>query len=334
MKVIINADGGNKIGLGHIFRCSNIAHYIKSIYNNIDIYFITNSPPAITDTILKDFVCLNSINNEYDIKGLIENSHLFLSDILDTSNLYVSRIRKFNPQIKIICIDNNTHFKKINAADVVINANVFSKSSKTNIDGTTYYLGPKYMILRNEFLKLRNNRKSKNLKRLFISFGGIDEQGITLKAIKSVLNLELDLKIDIVIGPLFNFQEELNKLINNNKKFKIYENPENIIEIMSSANLAIISAGITLYEICSLGIPSIVIPLVAHQSDIAKTFSENGACVNIGKDTDYKEISSSLNKLIKDKNQRDSLSTNARNFVDGKGLNRFIEIFEGVINEK
>jgi spore coat polysaccharide biosynthesis predicted glycosyltransferase SpsG len=322
MKILLNANGSSTIGLGHVFRCLTIANEIKTIVPKSELFFIGNIESTLKENLLNDFTCLDpSINKEQIIK-LIKNADIFISDILNTPNDHISRIRTLNPLLKIICIDNNTHLKKINEADIVFNANLFNRINFINGD-TKYYLGPKYMILRPDF----RNKPPINFKNktIFICFGGADDKGYTLNAIKAIKNLEINMDINIIVGPLFRHIDELNQLINN-PNFHIFINPTNIIELMLKTSLAIVSAGIILYEVSALGIPSIVIPQVDHQSDIAEEFSKNRACINLGQNAEVRIISKNLTKLLSEEKLRKNISSNAKNFVDGKGLDRFIKI--------
>jgi spore coat polysaccharide biosynthesis predicted glycosyltransferase SpsG len=238
-----------------------------------------------------------------------------------------------NPQIKTICIDNNTKFKKIKSADIVFNANVFDESELME-DGTKYYLGPDYMILREKFEFIKRKNDLKECKNVFISFGGADEKGCTINVLKSLKNLKNDLNFHVIVGPLFNYSEDLKRLANNDKRIKIFKQPGNIIELMEKSDLAITAAGITLYELSYLGIPSLVIPQVEHQKKIADAFAKKEACINLGDNPTVADISTNLKKLLSNESIRNVYHKNSMNFIDGNGLKRFFIIILDDLNDK
>lgn len=332
MNILIRADGSLNIGLGHIFRCLTIANYFKKTYDDIQIYFITQSDPEVQNKLLRDYICIDP-DEKLIVNDLVKTSDLFISDMLDTSNSYVSDIKMQNPLIKLVCIDNNTQLKYIESADVVFNANVFQKP-KVKDNSFKYHLGPDYMILRDSFISNHLKIIDKTVNNLFISFGGSDEKGCTLKMLSALKTINKSFKISVIVGPMFQYLDELEKLTSKDDRIKIIREPKNIYELMDNADLAIISAGITLYEICCLGVPSIVIPQVKHQSDIAIEFANNKACINLGYNPKSMDIKKSVEKLISDFDLRNKLSTNGKEFVDGKGLKRFIEIVMDDLNAK
>lgn len=332
MKILIRADGSLKIGLGHIFRCVTIAKKFKELSPKSEIYFVTNSDPKIKNDLLKDYVCLNPLKDQDKLEDMIKSSDVFISDLLDTSNLYISQIKMLNPQIKVVCIDNNTNLKRIKSADIVFNANVFNRSNFVE-SGTNYYLGTKYMILREEFEHLREKRDVTKSQNVFISFGGSDEKGCTLKTLESLKNFKEELIFLVVIGPLFSFSKDLERIADLDKRIKIFKEPSNIYDLMGQASLAITAAGITLYELSTLGVPSIVIPQVDHQKIIAEAFAESGSCVNLGDKPSVQDISDNLRRLLLNESIRKALHKNSMKFVDGNGLKRFTKIILDDLND-
>ncbi len=324
MQILFTANGSVKMGLGHIFRCRTIADELIKINPNIKIFFISNANNKLKNTILKGYICLNPKNDNDKIANLIKNSDMIISDILNTSNKYISQVKYINPDIKIVCIDNNTNLKLIKDADYVFNANIFNKENFTN-NKTSYFLGPQYMILNKKIKNLNNPNFNEN--KIFVCFGGSDAKRYTINTINALKQITpaLDLHVDIVIGPLFENVPEIEKL-SEDTNICIHKNPNNIIKLMSRSFIAIISAGIILYEICAMGIPSLVIPQVEHQEKIAEEFSKNDACINLKSNASQMDVNENLKMLLKNQDMQIKLSKSAKNFVDGDGLNRFIEI--------
>lgn len=321
MNILIRADGSLSIGLGHIFRCLTIANYFKKTYNNIEIYFLTQSSPEIQNKLLKDYVCIDPCDKSV-VKNLVESSDIFISDMLDTNNILISNIKQMNPLIRVVCIDNNTELKYIESADVVFNANVFHN----HVNHNKYHIGSDYMILREYFFLNHHESVSEDVNNVFISFGGSDEKGSTINVLNAFKTIEKEIEINVIAGPMFQFQEDIKKIASEDRRIKIIHEPDNIYELMNNADLAIIAAGITLYEVSSLGVPSIVIPQVEHQSDIAHEFDKEEVCINLGYNPTSEDIKTNVEKIINDKTLRKRLSANGKLFVDGKGLQRFMNI--------
>lgn len=97
---------------------------------------------------------------------------------------------------------------------------------------------------------------------LLVTFGGVDQNNLTKKILKSAKNIleETSLeKIIAVIGGGYTHQSDLEELINQNSQIELYRKVDNMPELMSKADIAITSNGRTIYELTAMGIPTISI---------------------------------------------------------------------------
>ena len=78
---------------------------------------------------------------------------------------------------------------------------------------------------------------------------------------------------------LKSYYNEINK---HKLNYKIYKNPSNIFDIMIKSDFAIISFGVTAYELANLGIPSFYISLSDDHLESSRLFVANGLGFSIG----------------------------------------------------
>ena len=329
--IIFRADGTIQLGLGHIVRCLALADVLKSTNPDIEVTFITKYKEGKKIIEDKKYEVISAIDDEINqIRNLADGDTLLLTDFLDTDNSYISRIREM-PGLKVISIDNNTKLKRIDA-DILINANVFDEGEQKVIGSTGYYLGPKYMILRKEFEEVHAEETyiKDNVQTILVMFGGTDPRGFTIKVADALQSIPGEVRINLIAGPAFPHSGKLNEFLSEtNRKFCLFFSPKNLIEIMKSADVAITAAGIALYELAALGVPSIVIPQAKHQEDIAKAFEKSGACINMGAYPSNKMIYKSTMMLMGSELHRKQLSENAKMLVDGGGTKRIVRLIKG-----
>ena len=329
--ILFRADGNIKLGLGHIVRCLALADVLKNTNSNLELTFITKYKEGKKIIEEKKYKVISSVDDELNqIRNLADENTLLLTDFLDTDNSYISRIREMT-DLKVISIDNNTKLKRINS-DILINANVFDEGEKKVIGSTRYYLGPKYMILRKEFEEVHAEETyiKDKVQTVVVMFGGTDHRGFTIKVANALQNIHSEVHINLIVGPAFPHNDKLNAFLSKtNRKFSLFLSPENLIEIMKSADVAITAAGIALYELAALGVPSIVIPQAKHQEDIAKAFEKSGACINMGAYPSNKMIYKSTMMLMGSELHRKQLSENAKMLVDGGGTKRIVRLIKG-----
>lgn len=327
--VVFRADGNKKLGLGHIVRCLALADELKNNNPNLKVIFITKYDGGKKIIEEKNYKVIDTKDEFSHIRNFASEDTLLITDFLDTDNQYISEIKKI-AGLKVICIDNNTKLKRIDA-DIVINANIFDNRDKKVIGSTKYFLGLKYLILRKEFEEAHKEKKEikDKVETILVMSGGTDPRGCIIKIANALKNIPDKVHINLIIGPEFSYSNKLNDVLSKaNRKFNLLVNPNNLVEIMKNADMAITAAGIVFCELATLGVPSIEIPQRNHQEDVAKVFEKSRACINIGKSPDEKLIYESTLMLMENKLLRKQLSENAKTFVDGKGVKRAIRLIK------
>ena len=96
---------------------------------------------------------------------------------------------------------------------------------------------------------------------------------------------------------------------------------------MVNADLGVAGAGTTSWEMCFLGLPSILIVLADNQRFIAKELDARGMTIQLDGDRDFTahNIKERLAKLIASSPLRKSMSTLGRGLVDGLGTERVMQ---------
>ncbi|MFW5662693.1 MAG: hypothetical protein ACOCZW_03125, partial [Bacteroidota bacterium] len=149
---------------------------------------------------------------------------------------------------------------------------------KTN--GLEVLSGPKYAILRDEFITKRNQyRFPENScpKSILLTFGGSDPSGLTVKFLKMIKD-SFHGNITVITGRGFLHMQELEKLISDMdiKGFsgiKILKDVKYMAKLMLQHELIVCSPGVTLFEAYCLGMPAIAITQNETQAGDFANFS-------------------------------------------------------------
>lgn len=333
MIIIFITEGNKSIGLGHIIRCLTIADHLKETDKSLKIYFQCKSNLCRKIISMHGYSLLNNnyffINKKFS--KLINNKNgIIITDFLDTDPSFIKKLRLLTKS-KIICIDNNTNLKLLNSADIIINANVFNQPEFQVIKDAKYFLGPKYMILRKEFMINKIKKQKIDNKSILVLFGGTDCKNYILKCIDEIINLETSYSIKVVVGLGYSNVKKLKTILQTRKNTFLYIFPNNLSNLMRSVNIAITAAGIVLYELSALRIPSITIPQLKHQEEIANEFQKRKACINLGRNPKKGLINTVIIDMMNNKNMREKIALNAHKIVDGKGLIRFTNIISNYL---
>ena len=194
----------------------------------------------------------------------------------------------------------------------------------------TLLLGPKYAILRDQFKSLKtsiNNHDGK-IKRIVVFFGGSDVNNFTGKAIHALGNLSLgDVLVDVIIGELHPDKQMVQRQCEK-FNFVLHIQTSCIETIFSNSDLCIGGGGVSTWERCSLGLPTLIVAIAMNQIQIAKDLHNENGCIYLGDSLSVTEeiIQGKLEELIADPNLVKNISQNAFNLVDGLGAKRVLSI--------
>ena len=264
-KVGIYVNGNNKRGIGHIYRALEIA---DEFYVKPDIYYDVNqTDPKVFGMTTHTLIPVNGIAELFDLCKSKEYS-IFINDILTTSIDYMIGLRSVLPNAKIINFEDDG--EGIYKADLVFNA-LYSENILPQV-----YAGEKYYIAGKTFMFYEPIAIKKQVKKVFIAFGGADPQNYSDRLLSIISKLEYkDYQFVVVLGRA---KYNVDSLLEYNKydNIDVFYDVSNMPELMSSCDIAITSRGRTGYELAILGIPSIAMAQNRREEKHGFVCNENG----------------------------------------------------------
>jgi UDP-2,4-diacetamido-2,4,6-trideoxy-beta-L-altropyranose hydrolase len=148
--------------------------------------------------------------------------------------------------------------------------------------------GLEYALLRPDFITLRpyslQRRAKPSLKKLLISFGGIDKDNITSQVLLALQKSPLpqDCEITVVMGSTAPWLSEVtSNAIDMPWPTKVLVGVDKMAQLMADSDLIIGAAGSSSWERCCLGVPTIMLILASNQESIATELSKTGAVMII-----------------------------------------------------
>ena len=335
--LFIRVDSGLDIGLGHVMRCFALAEVIKNM--NFNVYFISKE---IEGNVIKnvenygykvfriDSKAIKSSKSHWKmdavkttkiIQRFKNEKNLLLVDNYELSNMWETWLKLVVD--KIIVIDD--FLNRSHNCDLFIDQNLHTSKKERNKINCKKLLGPKYALLRKEFVKSRKivKERSGKINRILVSFGGSDEKNQTLKVLKAIKKLaEEKINVDVIVGEPNKNKTKIKRICAGMKNSTYYQQPKNMAKIMNKADLAIGAGGIITWERCCLGLPSVVSIVSKNQEDMINAISKKGCLINLGRaerltSEDYLSAIRNLNpkKLIR-------MQKKCMGLVDGKGTIR------------
>lgn len=252
LRLAFIVNGNKEVGMGHIYRSLTLADG----FLGHKIIFLTCESDERSISLIRERghkvlkIDENLLLNE--LKQI--NPDIVINDILDTQSNYVSKLKNCG----FFVVNFEDMGNGADEADLVFNALYEKTNPKPN-----HKFGHEYECLNEKFFLYSPIELRKEPKKLLVTFGGVDQNNITLRVLKcaeKILNETTIENIIVVIGAGYFNKLDINS-INSEllSKITIHKNVDNMPALMKEADIAITSNGRTIYELTAMGIPTISI---------------------------------------------------------------------------
>ncbi len=230
---------------------------------------------------------------------------------------------------KLLVFDDMNHLREYHA-DVLLNQNVGAKElAYAAPPETTRLLGPRYALLRREFLAAGRERKpaGEAVRRVLITMGGSDPDNASLCAVRAVKDAFPDgVETTVLLGALYRHEESLRRALAGwPGKADLPRFVEDMPAVMAWSDVAIAAAGSTCWELLYMGVPPLLLVLADNQENVARALAARKAAISVGRRDrcTVDRLREALSSL-RDKGTREELARRGREFVDGAGADRVV----------
>ena len=355
IRIAFRADASDAIGSGHVMRCLALADQLRLRANHIrfvcnalpeylmgklhdsghELSILTSDQYPFTDFKLNDQT-LFPVALARDAQASLEHlqDHMWdwlVVDHYDITSHWESLLRQVARRILVI----EDLYDRPHDCDVLLNQNYGDHLPNCYYgllpDHCKILYGPRFSLLRKEFQKYHEAGqliRQGPVRRCLISFGGVDESNYTAMAVRAVAMMNRpELNVDVVIGTQYPYLQEITALCID-YGYELHVQTNRMAELMRSAHLAIGAAGSTSWERCCLGLPSILFSIAANQDSIATGLQRMGAAIFLDcpRSSMQNQLLLTLDSLLRDQNQLQTLSMKSFALVDGRGADRVMSI--------
>ncbi len=322
-KVFMMTEGGARIGFGHITRCLSLCQAFEA--NGIMPEFVVNGDASIDDVLKnRQHKTFNWLEHKKRVLSSIKDSDIV---IIDSYLADVDFYREVSGSVRIpVYIDDNKRVEY--PKGVVVNGSVSAEMLHYPVrENIVYLLGPKYIPLRKEFWNVPEKKIRENIERIMITFGGDDSGNITPSVLRLLARLYPRVTKNVIIGRGYGNAEEIKTAADERTELIYFPGSEGMKSVMIESDMAISAGGQTLYELASVGVPSVVVAVADNQLNNANGWQEAGFIEYAGWREDgmlLDNVRSALNQ-IEDADRRKKMSQTGRALVDGEGAKRIVD---------
>ena len=336
--VLIRCNAGVYVGMGHLVRCRVLAGVFKERGHEC---VLVGPPRDLQQTqdeaLFQDWIEHPQWNGDdseaafhLDLAKKFNSQHIMIDDYRSD---YDHQLQLRQSGIRIAQQYDASRAKRF-AAQVVINS---SPAERRETYEAGFYSqdiitmhGPKYSVLRREFLETEIPQPRPQLGRVLVTFGGGDDLGAVHFTLQSLSDwLPASITFVIVLGKHNPNVENIREWIAAQYKkdqFELHVNAMNMSEIMASCDLAIMGGGTGTFEAAYCGLPMVLIAIAENQYKQCQGWEELkvakylGPFGTVGKE----QLIACLRVLQSKPETRIAMSQQARKQVDGRGVDRLV----------
>lgn len=129
---------------------------------------------------------------------------------------------------------------------------------KQQTKGATHFIGPSYLILREEFDQYAGSYETDRLDHILLTFGGADPRNLTTETLISISDMWHG-KISVVLGPAFEHHDEFAAAVEQAEidDLNIHRDTDEMALLMYQSDMVITSPGISMFESMYIGVPTV-----------------------------------------------------------------------------
>jgi spore coat polysaccharide biosynthesis predicted glycosyltransferase SpsG len=220
---------------------------------------------------------------------------------------------------------------RAHCADIVVNQNLHAQGSfyRDREAHTNLLLGPRFALLRREFRRFAKwrHRIPVQGKRLLVTLGGADPENLTYSLIRA-LATKTTVDVTVVVGGANPRKDELEtEALRAGSHIHVRADVRSMAALMARSDVAISSAGSTVWELAFMGLPAVVGAATSGEELVIEGLKKHDLFYRTGRLAAFRaeEVARTAFELLGDTKRRASMSATGREIVDGQGCDRVLD---------
>lgn len=327
--ILFRIDAGHNIGMGHLYRMMRLSHFFKS--DAYEVRFVLKRDPVAEKLLIREghqFIALGAgLGEENIIETVVQATKpsVWVYDLLDTKRKWIANLKARG--IKVVCIDDREGGNS--CADLVINPIVGCWEEREKGHAPVFN-GPDFAVLSQRIERYRRKRHlwdgSAVKLTIGITMGGSDTHGATVILARALAGIKaLDFNIIFFLGPSYTHHTGLKIALSKCSYSHAVESFTNdLFNELDCVNVVICAGGVTLFEVCAMGLPALSFAGEIHEKKTIAFFKKHGATIDLGSvfETKSEALTHALTKALSKPDRLNRLGLRGMDLVDTRGGDR------------
>lgn len=299
LSIIVRTDAARELGMGHAYRSLALAHELAP--HRLLIVTSDDKPLGGQFFDRTPFAHVAVGGEEAFLEQIVRaDADLVILDLLDTEASLIDRIREARPGVRVVSFEDHgsgAHEVDLLVCDIYENPSVPRDRQLVGI--THALLAPSF-----ESVPRTAREPQDEVSEVLVLFGGTDPSGLALKSMRALEAIRFSGHVTVVRGlgaqPLDVSGFDLDA--------EVRTDVTNMASLMATADLALSSAGRTLAELATLGVPTLC--MAQNSKELRHTHStvDHGVVLlGLGTEVADSDLAAALRDLIDDRERRREL---------------------------
>jgi spore coat polysaccharide biosynthesis protein SpsF len=328
---LLRCDGGGTLGFGHVKRCLTLARALRD-REGIGCIFAVNGSLEAADAIKQagfEAVLLPHAGNAPAFATLVaaKKPDILIADARE--NLTRSLLARAAANVPVVATIDDGSDRRLAGTHAYYPPVRQVETLSWHDAQTIVRMGWEWALLGFDPAPAASTKRSADAKPVvIISMGGSDPLDLTRLAASALAKITTPLTARFVIGPGFRNAQSLARDIDAMApNFELIRGATDLSAEFASADLAVVSFGVTAYELAAFGVPALYLPLNDDHAHSASAFEEAGMgkILGLGRAVRAEDIARAVWKLLIDEELRRDMRAAGLSKVDGRAAIRIAE---------
>lgn len=315
--LLLRADANPAIGVGHLSRCVAFA----------DAALARGWHVVLAGTLTgADWLAARLSGVDVVAPGPLAAQAAELgADVVLVDNYALGELPDVRDVARLVSMEDGPFGRR--AADVVVDANLAPLPRPA--DGSPMVLtGPEFAPLRKEVVGARGaSRIAADPPEVVVAMGG----GAAAEAVTAALVALRDTGLPMNVRAISPYTIDVAP--GEGQRFTVSRPTPALPSVLAQADLVVSAAGVTLLELCCLGVPAALVQLTDNQALGYRAAVSGGLAAGLGETADLVDAAPRLRALLTDPEARAALGRTASSVVDGHGADRILDAGELTVRE-
>lgn len=332
MRVVFRADSGIEQGTGHVMRCLTLAEELMTRGHEVHLFTGAVSIDWLRDAIEASGVITHQcIADDVPLAAILNLVPDWL--VVDSYRIDAGAISAANRSVPVLAIIDGDD--RTIEATLFLDQNLGAETLYQDRESSHRYLaGSHFALVRNAILAARRDEPFKlgqGEPRLVCFMGGSDPSGSIVDVVRSLDEISPSVRLTIV-APV-RLHDSIRGVLSYPSRAEILALTTELPLLLADAEVVISAAGTSAWDVCTLGIPAVLIAVAENQQLSLHEAVSRGLALGVdvvaGGDDAVDSVGEFVSSLLRDDSLRVRLSMASRAAFDGRGSHRVVARMEG-----